>query len=261
MAKKGWMDRGADGLTFGERLEDLLAERGISQAKLAKETGIIQSAISGYISGKRINPADDTCREYRAPDCGSLIALANYFGVSTDYLLGLSKIKTSDNSIQATCNITGLSEKAIEWLRSTNYGPLDLPATLSFLMEQQSFVPFLLEIRKYLAACRAETIYQNLHDTIIPKNIDTFDLDTQGHIWRKFASEIKHIVNIHHYDAITSSYLLAYISIYAMEENPSDKLEDILTDEGALLPIDIREFLANKAFGVLLDESCENVIP
>lgn len=117
MAKKGWMDRGADGLTFGERLEDLLADRGISQAKLAKETGIIQSAISGYISGKRINPMDDTRREYRAPDCGSLIALANYFGVSTDYLLGLSKVKTSDNSIQAACNVTGLSEKAIKHLQ------------------------------------------------------------------------------------------------------------------------------------------------
>lgn len=260
MAKKGWMDRGVDGLTFGERLGDLMSERGISQAKLAKETGIIQSAISGYISGKRRDPDDDTTREHRAPDCGSLIALSNYFGVSTDYLLGLSKIKTSDNSIQAACNVTGLSEKAIKWLHSMNHSPLGLPVALSFLMEQQSFFSFLLEMRKYLAACRAETVFQNLHDSIIPENIDSLDLDMQERIWREFSSEIKQIVKNHHYDAIMSSYLLTYISIYSMEENPSDIPVGILTDEGDLLPVDIREFLANKAFCALLNDACENIV-
>lgn len=261
MAKKGWMDKGADGLTFGERLDDLLTASGITQAKLAKETGIIQSAISGYISGKRRDPEDDTTREYRAPDCGSLIALANYFGVSADYLLGLSKIKTPDNSIQSACDVTGLSEKAIKWLHSVNCSSLEFPSTLSFLIEQPNFPFFLLEITKYLSSCRAETIFQNLHDSIIPENIDALDLDTQGHLWREFAREIKLIVKNHHYDDFTNSYLLTYISLYSMDENPSDMPMSFLTDDASLLPIDIREFLANKAFCSLLDDVRENVEP
>ena len=46
MANKDWLRQGADGLTFGERLDDLYRSRGITQSQLAEETGINQSAIS-----------------------------------------------------------------------------------------------------------------------------------------------------------------------------------------------------------------------
>ena len=45
-----------------------------------------------------------------------------------------------------------------------------------------------------------------------------------------------------------------------MEENPSDMPMSILTDDATLLPIDIREFLANKAFSALLDDAYKNVV-
>lgn len=105
MANKDWLKAGADGLEFGERLEDLYRSKGITQSQLAEETGIKQSAISEYVNGKN--------GVSRAPDCATLIALAKYFSVSTDYLLGLTTTRTTNQSVRAVCNLTGISEKNV----------------------------------------------------------------------------------------------------------------------------------------------------
>ena len=47
MAKKEWLKEGADGLRFGERLEDLIKLRKVTAAAVAKATGVPQSALSG----------------------------------------------------------------------------------------------------------------------------------------------------------------------------------------------------------------------
>jgi len=61
---------------FIERLKELRIEKGISQAQLAKDTGLSQSAIAYWETGQRI------------PNAQAVIILAKYFNVSTDYLLG-----------------------------------------------------------------------------------------------------------------------------------------------------------------------------
>ncbi|WP_251547209.1 helix-turn-helix domain-containing protein [Pumilibacter intestinalis] len=63
--------------TFIERLKELRIEKKLSQAQLAKETGLTQSAIATWEVGKRV------------PGALAIIALAKYFNVSSDYLLGL----------------------------------------------------------------------------------------------------------------------------------------------------------------------------
>jgi hypothetical protein len=42
--------------------------------------------------------------------------LSEYFGVSTDYLLGLSEVKTTNENMQATIKLIGLSEAAVNEL-------------------------------------------------------------------------------------------------------------------------------------------------
>ena len=106
MANKEWIKSGVDRLTFGERLSDLIKSKGITQSQLAEKTGIKQSAISEYINGKKDGS------EERAPDCATIIALSKFFSVSTDYLLGQSKIRTQDSNTKAVCEFTGLSEKS-----------------------------------------------------------------------------------------------------------------------------------------------------
>lgn len=54
----------------------------------------------------------------RTPDAESMIKLANFLNVNVDYLLGLSKVRNRDTTIQAVCEYTGLSEKSIQRLNS-----------------------------------------------------------------------------------------------------------------------------------------------
>ena len=49
-----------------------------------------------------------------SPDIIKLTSIARHFGVSTDYLLGLSDTKSPDISVRATAEYTGLSEEAVE---------------------------------------------------------------------------------------------------------------------------------------------------
>lgn len=61
---------------FAERLTQLRSERGISQASVSKEIGVSRYTIYSYEKGKT------------APTLDGLVALADYFDVTLDYLLG-----------------------------------------------------------------------------------------------------------------------------------------------------------------------------
>ncbi|MCI9137870.1 MAG: helix-turn-helix transcriptional regulator [Lachnospiraceae bacterium] len=63
------------------RLENLLEEHNLTQKKLSTELHIAPSTLNGYL------------RRNREPDFATLIKLANYFEVSTDYLLGVTDIR------------------------------------------------------------------------------------------------------------------------------------------------------------------------
>lgn len=63
---------------FTERLKQLREERGISQAAVGKALGVSRYAVYAYEKGKS------------APSLDGLIALADYFDVTVDYLLGHS---------------------------------------------------------------------------------------------------------------------------------------------------------------------------
>lgn len=62
--------------SFAENLKTLRIERGIGQVELAKSIRVSRGIISLWENG------------LREPGMYNLIALADYFGVSVDYLLG-----------------------------------------------------------------------------------------------------------------------------------------------------------------------------
>lgn len=66
---------------FSKRLKDLREEKSITKTQLAEKIGCDQPKIS-----KLENPESTTF-----PSVDNLIALADYFGVSIDYLLGIEK--------------------------------------------------------------------------------------------------------------------------------------------------------------------------
>ena len=64
-------------LTFGERVRNLREDRDMNQTQLAEKLNMTQRKIS-YIE----------CGKYE-PSIEDIIAYCKYFGVSSDYLLGL----------------------------------------------------------------------------------------------------------------------------------------------------------------------------
>ena len=74
-------------LTIGERLKDLRVERKLTLEQLAAEVGISKSALGKYESdnGKDISPY-------------SILLLADYYGVSCDYLMGRTETKNHTNT-------------------------------------------------------------------------------------------------------------------------------------------------------------------
>ena len=64
---------------FCERLKFLREEKGLTQKEVAEAIGFAQSAVAFWENGKRI------------PNAFAIVALAKFFYLSSDYLLGLTK--------------------------------------------------------------------------------------------------------------------------------------------------------------------------
>ncbi len=76
------------------RIRDLREDRDLRQIDVANATGIDQKTLSNYETGKT------------NPDSYSIIKLADFFGVSTDYLLGYSGL-----NIRSSADIAEKLEK------------------------------------------------------------------------------------------------------------------------------------------------------
>lgn len=94
---------------IGKRLNEVLAQKGIMQKELAEHIEVTANTVSYYLSGER------------CPDIEKLVEIAKYLNVTTDYLLGISDIKSPDTELRAVCDYTGLSENSIEILREWNH--------------------------------------------------------------------------------------------------------------------------------------------
>lgn len=94
-------------LTIGERLKDLRVERKLTLEQLADEVGISKSALGKYESdnGKDISPY-------------SISLLADYYGVSSDYLMGRTETKNHPNTALHELH---LSDDAIDVLKTGNF--------------------------------------------------------------------------------------------------------------------------------------------
>jgi transcriptional regulator with XRE-family HTH domain len=81
---------------FGENLRKLRKGRGMTQSELGGQIGLSKAVISKYETGLGY------------PSFDVLIRIARFFGVTTDYLLGVAGNKSMD--------ITGLTESQAEVL-------------------------------------------------------------------------------------------------------------------------------------------------
>jgi len=107
--------------SMAERLQDLLKEKKMTQAQLADALGLSESTINRYINGQTEKISTET-----------IIAMAQLFNVSTDFLLGLTNIPYKTNF---DIERLGLTEKASMKLLS---GEINMDA-LNYLLTQPDF--------------------------------------------------------------------------------------------------------------------------
>ncbi len=100
------MENADKNVIFAQRLNIELDKLKITQGEFCKKVDISTGALFNYKTGKRL------------PDIDNLIKLAEEFNCSTDYLLGLIDIKSTNDDYQFIHKLTGLSDKAIEYLNN-----------------------------------------------------------------------------------------------------------------------------------------------
>lgn len=91
---------------FAVRLSELMKEYKKTQQDIAELVGTSRQAVAQYTDGST------------QPTIERLYKIANYFQVSADYLLGISDVKSIDMQDKEISKVLGLSEKAIENLKS-----------------------------------------------------------------------------------------------------------------------------------------------
>lgn len=84
-------------MKLDERIKELRLARGLSQVDLADSLGVTKQSVSNW-ENSNIQPSIDM-----------LIRLANYFSVSTDYILGMDD--------RDYIEVTGLDDKELAHIR------------------------------------------------------------------------------------------------------------------------------------------------
>ena len=131
-------------LSIQERLKDLRVERGLTLEQLAEQTHLSKSALGSY-----------EAEDFKDISHYAIIKLAKFYGVTADYLLGLSETKNHPNTDLADLR---LSDEMIDLLKS---GRIDT-ALLCELALHSDFVKLLADIQIYVEGIAATQI-QNLN--------------------------------------------------------------------------------------------------
>ena len=92
---------------IGQNINTLLAEKRVKQKELAEYLKIPDNTVSYFVSGKRL------------PNTEQIVKIADFFKVSSDYLLGLDDTPTNDKDLAFVCKYTGCKDYVIKSLIKT----------------------------------------------------------------------------------------------------------------------------------------------
>ena len=114
--------------TFGELLAELRQDKGLTQKQLGRVLSVSTGTISNYENGVHY------------PDLEKLVALADYFQVSTDYLLGRGN---AVRSVHIPESKEPQDEQAIQFIHRFSQLPPDRQHILDIIMTdmEQAVLP------------------------------------------------------------------------------------------------------------------------
>lgn len=117
--------------TIGERIDYVRRKKGLSQKDLGKAVGVEDKTIKRYENNKANIPLD------------MLKKIAVELDVTTDYLLGLTDLESTDITYKKIYKVIGLTDDAISVLEEYNamYDGQVLIPVLNFLIAQEKLPP------------------------------------------------------------------------------------------------------------------------
>lgn len=117
--------------TIGERIDYVRRKKGLSQKDLGKAVGVEDKTIKRYENNKANIPID------------MLKKIAVKLDVTTDYLLGLADLESTDITYKKIYKVIGLTDDAISVLEEYNamYDGRVLIPVLNFLIAQEKLPP------------------------------------------------------------------------------------------------------------------------
>ena len=117
---------------FPSRLRILMSESSVTQQTLAECIGVSRQSVSCYCDGSTY------------PDWETIVNIADYFQVSTDWLLGRSEVRSIDLNIKKVCEYTGLSENAVFILNDCK--DLDILGPIEYIINDPAFMDLMNDL-------------------------------------------------------------------------------------------------------------------
>ena len=235
-------------LTIGERLKDLRVERKLTLEQLAAEVGISKSALGKYESdnGKDISPY-------------SILLLADYYGVSCDYLMGQTETKNHPNTALHELH---LSDASIDVLRTGKFNHRLLSELIChkdfqrFMLDAEIYVDRIADMRgndmnAVLEAVRQMALMKNggEENDLHLRTLEVAQIQEDEYFGNLIADDLKGILrdirSEHRPDTMTADEV-------SFAENIQNQLRDAMNFEGSSEERQIRSFLAT--FGIDYDK-------
>ena len=119
-------------LSIQEKLKDLRIERGLSLQELSEQTGLSRAALGNY-------ETDD----YKEITHKAIVILADFYGVTSDYLLGLTENREQH---PFAVDELGLDDETVELLKS---GKLNV-RLICEMIKHPEFINFLSDLEIYV---------------------------------------------------------------------------------------------------------------
>ena len=231
-------------LTIQERLKDLrVVDRGLSLEQLAEQTGLSKSALGKYESEdfKDISPF-------------AIVTLAKFYGVSTDYLLGLTEQKNHPDTALSELHLN-LSDDAIEVLKNGKFNKRLLSEMLChpdfqrMMLDAEIFVDQIVDMRINDMNAVLETVRQMLlakhttgQDDLYLRTLELAQVQEEEYFGHVVAEDLERILrdirDAHKVDRTTADQSSVAVETQA-------QLQEVMSFEGSAEEKKARFFLAN----------------
>ena len=232
-------------LTRGERFKDARTVHNKhgsqTMAEVYNATGVSASLIKEL--------EDESERDFGYK---KVAKLAVYYGVSVDWLLGL----TEDHSrIPSAIDQLGLSDKVIKWFAQIKtLKNRDVIWDINPVFENTFFQCLVYSVLDYFNAAQAEEIYDRIHNQFFDFDNVEYSAEDVEKLRKRFDTAVLDIAESGKYGPSISTYLRAHNQLWGNDTSAPDLTALIASVSGIA---DISAYGANKALVNLLESMRE----